>query len=127
MEAIRDLEPKLDSVMVDINLLRADFHMMSERVKTAELHIHLLQSTAKKLEDQDQCLTKQQAQNAAQVEDHEGMDCADLLKDVSLQALLIKDRVELEEELSEEEIGQAIRELQSGKAAGRNGIPVELY
>ncbi|KAJ1209363.1 hypothetical protein NDU88_004741 [Pleurodeles waltl] len=76
MEAIQDLksslEPKLDTVTVDVNLLLADFHKMSEKVKSAELHIHLLKSTAKKLEDQVQCITKQQAQIAAQLEDQEG-------------------------------------------------------
>ncbi|KAJ1165628.1 hypothetical protein NDU88_006047 [Pleurodeles waltl] len=55
-----------------------------------------------------------------------GVDCADLLKDVSLQALSMEDRGELKEELSEEEVGQAIQELQFGKAGGPNGIPVEL-
>ncbi|KAJ1089830.1 hypothetical protein NDU88_002974 [Pleurodeles waltl] len=55
-----------------------------------------------------------------------GEDCAALLRDVSLRTLSIKDRGgELAEELSEEEIGQAIRQLQSWKAAGPHGIPVE--
>ncbi|KAJ1168202.1 hypothetical protein NDU88_000151 [Pleurodeles waltl] len=47
------------------------------------------------------------------------VECADLLKDVSLRTLTPEDRDELEEELSEEESVQALRELQSGKAAGR--------
>ncbi|KAJ1188315.1 hypothetical protein NDU88_005076 [Pleurodeles waltl] len=54
-------------------------------------------------------------------------DCTDLLRDVTLQVLSSEDQGELEEDLSEEEIGQAIQELQSGKAAGLNGILVELY
>ncbi|KAJ1128266.1 hypothetical protein NDU88_006645 [Pleurodeles waltl] len=62
----------LDIVTVDVNLLRADFHKMSKKVKSAESHIHLLQSPAKKLEDQVQSLTKQQAQMAARLEDQEG-------------------------------------------------------
>ncbi|KAJ1208076.1 hypothetical protein NDU88_003466 [Pleurodeles waltl] len=76
MEAIRDLksslEPKLDAVTVDVNLLRADFHKMSEKVKSQELNINLLQSTAKRLEEQVQFLAKQQPQMAARLEDQEG-------------------------------------------------------
>ncbi|KAJ1183278.1 hypothetical protein NDU88_000103 [Pleurodeles waltl] len=47
-----------------------------------------------------------------------------LLGDVPLQALSSEDREELEQDLSEAEVGKAIRELQYGKAAGPNGIPV---
>ncbi|KAJ1142285.1 hypothetical protein NDU88_008612 [Pleurodeles waltl] len=76
MVAIQDLknslEPKLDAVTVDVKLLRADFCKMSEKVTSAELHINLLQSTSKKLEDQFQYLTKQQALMAARLEDLEG-------------------------------------------------------
>ncbi|KAJ1217515.1 hypothetical protein NDU88_005109 [Pleurodeles waltl] len=74
--AIRDLknrlEPKMDAITVDVNLLLADFHKMSEKVTFVELHIYLLQSTSKKLEDQVQYLTKHQALMAARLEDQEG-------------------------------------------------------
>ncbi|KAJ1176808.1 hypothetical protein NDU88_002075 [Pleurodeles waltl] len=76
MEAIRDvkssLEPELDTVMLDVNFKRAEFHEMSEKVKSVESHIHLLQSTIKKLEDQVESLKKQHAQMAARLEDQEG-------------------------------------------------------
>ncbi|KAJ1175777.1 hypothetical protein NDU88_001062 [Pleurodeles waltl] len=61
MVAIQDLkislEPKLDAVTIDVNLLRVDLQKMSEKVTSAESHINLLQSTSKKLEEQFQCLT----------------------------------------------------------------------
>ncbi|KAJ1138720.1 hypothetical protein NDU88_005101 [Pleurodeles waltl] len=54
-------------------------------------------------------------------------NCVDFLKDINLVTLMIYDRSPLEEDLMEEEMGQTIRELQSGKAVGPNGLPVELY
>ncbi|KAJ1190581.1 hypothetical protein NDU88_007319 [Pleurodeles waltl] len=76
MDATRDLksllEPKLDAVTLNVNLLPADFRKMSYKLKTEEKHLHLLQSTTKTFEDQVQSTTKQQAQMAAQLEDQEG-------------------------------------------------------
>ncbi|KAJ1148710.1 hypothetical protein NDU88_001538 [Pleurodeles waltl] len=50
-----------------------------------------------------------------------GVECADLLENVSLQTLTPEDRDALEEEPSDEEVEQALRELQSGKTARPNG------
>ncbi|KAJ1136695.1 hypothetical protein NDU88_003110 [Pleurodeles waltl] len=56
MAVIKDfknsLEHKLDAVTVNDNLLRTDFHKLSEKVKSVESLINLLQSMSKKLEDQ---------------------------------------------------------------------------
>ncbi|KAJ1119829.1 hypothetical protein NDU88_008014 [Pleurodeles waltl] len=56
MAAIQDLrgslEPKLDAVTVDVNLLRADLKEVAEKVTNAEPDIAQLQSTSKRLEDQ---------------------------------------------------------------------------
>ncbi|KAJ1106297.1 hypothetical protein NDU88_003698 [Pleurodeles waltl] len=46
------VELKLDAVMTEVNLLRADLGNMSDKVKTAESQITGLQSTTKRLEDQ---------------------------------------------------------------------------
>ncbi|KAJ1138525.1 hypothetical protein NDU88_004906 [Pleurodeles waltl] len=76
MAAIQDLktslEPKLDAITIDVTLLRADLHKMSNKVTSAELHINLLQSTSKKLGQQIQSLTHQQEIMAARLEDQEG-------------------------------------------------------
>ncbi|KAJ1176444.1 hypothetical protein NDU88_001724 [Pleurodeles waltl] len=56
MVSIQDLrgslEPKLDAVMVDVNLLRVDLKKVLEKVTNAETDIARLQSTSKRLEDQ---------------------------------------------------------------------------
>ncbi|KAJ1180174.1 hypothetical protein NDU88_005398 [Pleurodeles waltl] len=78
MTAIQDLktsmEPKLDTITVDMSLLQADSQNMSEKVTSAETHINLLQSTAtsKKLEEQVKCLTRQHKIMAVRLEDQEG-------------------------------------------------------
>ncbi|KAJ1160191.1 hypothetical protein NDU88_000693 [Pleurodeles waltl] len=66
------LEPKLDAVTVDVNLLRDDLHKMSEKVKSGESYINLLHSTSKKLGEQVQYLTKQQKLMVARLEEQEG-------------------------------------------------------
>ncbi|KAJ1160720.1 hypothetical protein NDU88_001213 [Pleurodeles waltl] len=48
------------------------------------------------------------------------------LRDIDLTALTADDKTALEYDLTTEEVGQAIRALQSGKAIGPNGLPVEL-
>ncbi|KAJ1185547.1 hypothetical protein NDU88_002339 [Pleurodeles waltl] len=58
---------------------------------------------------------------------HTDEDCVDLLRDISLQVLSRDDRDDLEQDLMEKEVGNAIRELQSRKAAKPNGLPIELY
>ncbi|KAJ1093560.1 hypothetical protein NDU88_006660 [Pleurodeles waltl] len=59
MAAIQDLcgslEPKLDTVTVDVNLLRTDLKKVTEKVTNAETDIARLQSTSKRLEDLDFC------------------------------------------------------------------------
>ncbi|KAJ1209592.1 hypothetical protein NDU88_004966 [Pleurodeles waltl] len=76
MAAIQDLkvcqDPKMETEMVDVNLLRADFQKLLEKVTTAEPYIHTPQSTSKKLEDQVQYLTKQHINMVAKLEDQEG-------------------------------------------------------
>ncbi|KAJ1151339.1 hypothetical protein NDU88_004122 [Pleurodeles waltl] len=54
-------------------------------------------------------------------------DCADLLRDSPLQGLSKEERDELDAELSEEEVTVALQGLQSGKAVGPNGPPMELF
>ncbi|KAJ1093781.1 hypothetical protein NDU88_006873 [Pleurodeles waltl] len=53
-------------------------------------------------------------------------DCMDLLRDIHLSELEEESRVPLEEDLTVEEITQAMRGLQSGKAMGPNGLPIEM-
>ncbi|KAJ1109245.1 hypothetical protein NDU88_006608 [Pleurodeles waltl] len=75
MAAIWDLknslEPKLDAVTVDVNLLRANLQKMSKKVSSAELCINLLQSMSKNVEEQVQYLTKHHTLMAARLEDQE--------------------------------------------------------
>ncbi|KAJ1118985.1 hypothetical protein NDU88_007171 [Pleurodeles waltl] len=76
MAAIQDLtgslEPKLDTVMVDVTLLRAALKKVTEKVTIAETVIARLQSTSKGLEDQVQFLTVEQERIVARLEDQEG-------------------------------------------------------
>ncbi|KAJ1127304.1 hypothetical protein NDU88_005707 [Pleurodeles waltl] len=53
--------------------------------------------------------------------------CKDFLRDIQLQELQKDDRDALEVEMMEEEVTLALRDLQMGKAAVLNGIPVKLY
>ncbi|KAJ1178206.1 hypothetical protein NDU88_003453 [Pleurodeles waltl] len=53
------LEPKLDTVTIDVALLRAYIQKVREKVTTAESHIMHLQSTTERLEYQVQSLMKQ--------------------------------------------------------------------
>ncbi|KAJ1087645.1 hypothetical protein NDU88_000812 [Pleurodeles waltl] len=48
--SITPLEPKLDAVTFDVNLLMADFGKISKKVEVAETHIERLLSTTKRLE-----------------------------------------------------------------------------
>ncbi|KAJ1215837.1 hypothetical protein NDU88_003444 [Pleurodeles waltl] len=76
MAAIQDLkqalEPKIHVVTVYVNLLQVDFQKMSEKIKTAETNNHTLQATTKRMEDQVQHRTKQNAIMAGKLEDQEG-------------------------------------------------------
>ncbi|KAJ1108302.1 hypothetical protein NDU88_005678 [Pleurodeles waltl] len=54
-------------------------------------------------------------------------DPTDLLRDIPLPELSVEERNGLDAELSEEEVTEALRELQLGKAAGPNGLPIELF
>lgn len=66
------LEPKLDSVTEEVNLLRADFRKMSEKISTAEAGLGTLEAKTKRLEEQVLTLTKQQAEVHARLKDQEG-------------------------------------------------------
>ncbi|KAJ1153896.1 hypothetical protein NDU88_006654 [Pleurodeles waltl] len=66
MAAIRDLrrsisqiEPKLDAVTVEVNLLQTDFGKILEKVKVTETHIEGLLSVTKRLEEHVRSLMKQ--------------------------------------------------------------------
>ncbi|KAJ1175641.1 hypothetical protein NDU88_000928 [Pleurodeles waltl] len=76
MEAVSDLksalEPKLDTVTVDVSLLHADLQKMADKISTAESDIQTLRSTSKSLEEQVRTLTAQHATMAARLEDQEG-------------------------------------------------------
>ncbi|KAJ1207148.1 hypothetical protein NDU88_002540 [Pleurodeles waltl] len=54
-------------------------------------------------------------------------DCSELLRDIQLPVVSESERGDLEAELTEEEVMDALRALQSGKAAGPNGLPAELF
>ncbi|KAJ1135146.1 hypothetical protein NDU88_001591 [Pleurodeles waltl] len=54
-------------------------------------------------------------------------DYADLLKDVPLRQLTEEEGEVLEAELTEEELLEALQGIQSGKAPGPNGLPIEMY
>ncbi|KAJ1176595.1 hypothetical protein NDU88_001867 [Pleurodeles waltl] len=76
MAAIHDLkgslEPRLDTVAVDMGLLRADLQKVSDKVSTAETDTAHLQSTSKALEEQVRFLTTEHEHMAARLEDREG-------------------------------------------------------
>ncbi|KAJ1150230.1 hypothetical protein NDU88_003025 [Pleurodeles waltl] len=76
MAAIHDLrgslEPKLDAVTVDVNLLHVDLKDVTEKVINAEMDIARLQSTSKRLEDQVQLITAEHEKIMARLEDQEG-------------------------------------------------------
>ncbi|KAJ1167776.1 hypothetical protein NDU88_008165 [Pleurodeles waltl] len=76
MAAISDLkstlEPKLDTVMVDVSLLRADLQKMADKMSIAESDIQTLRSTSKSLEEQVRTLTAQRATMWTRLEDQEG-------------------------------------------------------
>ncbi|KAJ1206442.1 hypothetical protein NDU88_001847 [Pleurodeles waltl] len=77
MAAIQDLrgslEPKLDTVTVDVTLLRADLKKVTEKVINAETDIARLQSTSKRLEDQIQFLTAGHGKIVVHLQDQKGM------------------------------------------------------
>ncbi|KAJ1171472.1 hypothetical protein NDU88_003333 [Pleurodeles waltl] len=54
-------------------------------------------------------------------------DCAELLRDIPLPGLSDAEKGDLDAELTEVEVASALQGLQSGKAAGTNGVPVELF
>ncbi|KAJ1202179.1 hypothetical protein NDU88_005980 [Pleurodeles waltl] len=54
-------------------------------------------------------------------------DCTDLLRDIKLPSLSESERQDLEADLMEDEVADAMRGLQSGKAEGPNGLPAELF
>ena len=54
-------------------------------------------------------------------------EARELLLDLLLHTLSEEDNLALEAEITTEEIKQAIHGLNSGKALGPNGIPIELY
>ncbi|KAJ1198051.1 hypothetical protein NDU88_001895 [Pleurodeles waltl] len=54
-------------------------------------------------------------------------DCKDFLRDIQLQELQKDERDALEAVMIEEEVTLVLEDLQTGNAAGQNGIPVELY
>ncbi|KAJ1216671.1 hypothetical protein NDU88_004272 [Pleurodeles waltl] len=53
-------------------------------------------------------------------------DCMELLRDIRLNELEQESRVALEEDLTVEEVTQAMHGIQSGKAMGPNGMPIEM-
>ncbi|KAJ1121694.1 hypothetical protein NDU88_000213 [Pleurodeles waltl] len=69
--SIAPLEPKLDTVQIDVNLLRADMGKISAKVAAAETHIDVLQATIKRLEEQVRSLTKKSEIMEARLQDQE--------------------------------------------------------
>ncbi|KAJ1185683.1 hypothetical protein NDU88_002473 [Pleurodeles waltl] len=88
MAAIQDLkgllEPKLDTVTVDVTLLRADLKKVVEKVTTAETDIACLQTTSKRLESQVKFLTKEHKKIMALLEDQEARARRNNIKVVGL-------------------------------------------
>ncbi|KAJ1117173.1 hypothetical protein NDU88_005373 [Pleurodeles waltl] len=79
MAAIQDLqdsfaplEPKLDAVQIDVNLVKADMSKIATKVAVAETHIDGLLATTKRLEEQVRSLTKKSSVMQARLEDQEG-------------------------------------------------------
>ncbi|KAJ1186679.1 hypothetical protein NDU88_003460 [Pleurodeles waltl] len=70
--SIAPLEPKLDTVQIDVNLLRVDMGKISAKVAAAETHIDGLQATTKQVEEQFRSLTKKSEIMEARLEDQEG-------------------------------------------------------
>ncbi|KAJ1191187.1 hypothetical protein NDU88_000503 [Pleurodeles waltl] len=71
-QALRyNIKPKIGAVTLDVNLLRADLHKVTDKVTTAEGQISGLQAINKRLEKQVQDLTKKQAEMEVQLEDQE--------------------------------------------------------
>ncbi|KAJ1199915.1 hypothetical protein NDU88_003747 [Pleurodeles waltl] len=60
------LEPKLDTVMADVFLLRTDLQKMADKMSAAEFDIQMLRSTAKSLEEQVRTLTLATSNNDSQ-------------------------------------------------------------
>ncbi|KAJ1178828.1 hypothetical protein NDU88_004070 [Pleurodeles waltl] len=58
---------------------------------------------------------------------HTERDCGKLLGDLQLQVLLVDDRAALDQDLTVEEVQEAIVGLQLGKATDPNALPVDLY
>ncbi|KAJ1085817.1 hypothetical protein NDU88_005942 [Pleurodeles waltl] len=58
---------------------------------------------------------------------HTERDCGELLGDLQLQVLSADDRAALDQDLTVQEVREAIGGLQSGKATGPNFLPVELH
>ncbi|KAJ1194724.1 hypothetical protein NDU88_004010 [Pleurodeles waltl] len=79
MEAIQalrsNIEPKRDTVTIDVNLFRVDLCKVMDKVTTAEHKINGLQAVTKRLENQVQELMKQHEAAAAKLEDQEGRAC----------------------------------------------------
>lgn len=55
------------------------------------------------------------------------IDSQELLRDIRLPALSAEEAGALDSDFTNDEIAQAIRNLQSGKALGPNGLPIKLY
>ncbi|KAJ1203818.1 hypothetical protein NDU88_007599 [Pleurodeles waltl] len=88
MAAIQDLhgslEPKLDAVTVDVNLLCTDLKKVKENVTNVETDIARLQSTSKRLENQVLFLTTEHEKVMARPEDQEGRAWRNIIRVVGV-------------------------------------------
>ncbi|KAJ1166004.1 hypothetical protein NDU88_006416 [Pleurodeles waltl] len=68
---VENIEPKIDAVTLNVNLLRVDLHKVTDKVTTAEGQITRLPPITKRLEKKVQDLTKKQSKVASKMEDQE--------------------------------------------------------
>ncbi|KAJ1160924.1 hypothetical protein NDU88_001414 [Pleurodeles waltl] len=72
IQSIKDtLEPKVDTVTLEVNLIRAGLQKVTEKLTVAESHILGLQLVTKRLEEQVQSLMKRTKALTAHFEDQE--------------------------------------------------------
>ncbi|KAJ1198387.1 hypothetical protein NDU88_002228 [Pleurodeles waltl] len=69
------IETKINEVTLDVTLLHADLHKVTDKVTTAEGQINGLRAINNQLKKQVQDLTKNQAKMEVKLQDQEGRAC----------------------------------------------------
>ncbi|KAJ1149147.1 hypothetical protein NDU88_001964 [Pleurodeles waltl] len=122
------LEQQIETVSIDLNLLIADFHKVSEKVNTAETNIGSLQGEMASLEKQMTTVSAEVTELGRWRRMRRDPDrLVEYLTEVRLPQLNETGVQALEADLTLEEVTVAIKSLPLGRSPGSDGFTAELY